>query len=94
MPIEYVEEMLADWMAAGRTYMGNKFTFVGQANWWQNKKKTNPAIHPLTIALIDDFFDIETEECDCVLDSWRINVLWQSAKAEYIAACKEWKNNK
>lgn len=94
MPVKYVEEMLADWMAAGRTYMGNKFTFIGQANWWQNKKKTNPAIHPLTVALIDDFFDIETEECDCVLDSWRINVMWYPAKAEYVAACKEWKNNK
>ena len=94
MPIECVEEMLADWMAAGRTYMGSKFTFIGQANWWQNKKKTNPAIHPLTIKLIDKFFDIEVEEADCVLDNWRINVLWQPAKAEYIAACKEWKNNK
>ena len=83
MPVEYVEEMLADWMAAGRTYMGNKFTFIGQANWWQNKKKTNPAIHPLTIALIDDFFDIETEECDCVLDSWRINVIWKPTKDIY-----------
>jgi hypothetical protein len=90
MPVEYVEEMLADWMAAGRTYMGNKFTFIGQANWWQNKKKTNPAIHPLTIALIDAFFDLNVEEADCVLDCWRANVLWQPAKNEYAKQYKNW----
>lgn len=56
MPLHYLEELLADWMAAGRTYQGKSFTFKGQAEWWKNKKTTNPAIHPLTITLIDTFF--------------------------------------
>lgn len=93
MPIEYVEEMLADWLAAGRTYTGKEFSFVKQAVWWQNKKKTNPAIHPLTIALIDEFFDIEVEEADCVLDVWRIVTLWWPAKEEYENARKIWMGN-
>ena len=94
MPIECVVEMLADWMAAGRTYMGNKFTFTGQAMWWQNKKKTNPAIHPLTIALIDKFFDIEGENTDYELDKWRLYT-WLPWKIEYInmVASKNWKKS-
>lgn len=57
MPLKYVEEMLADWFAAGRTYQGKGFTFGSQYNWWQTKKASNPAIHPLTIELIDKFFE-------------------------------------
>lgn len=61
MPLYYLEELLADWMAAGRTYQGKSFTFEGQADWWKNKKAGNPAIHPLTITMIDAFFKFGIE---------------------------------
>lgn len=57
MPFECLCEMLADWCAAGRTYQGKNWNFKSQCDWWENKKKTNPAIHPLTIQRIDLFFD-------------------------------------
>lgn len=57
MPYNFVLELIADWMAAGRTYMGKSFTFEGQCGWWENKKKENPLIHPVTISLIDHFFN-------------------------------------
>lgn len=56
MPWKYVTEMMADWLAAGRTYQGKNFTFSGQCDWWKNKKKSNPSIHPRTIELLDAFF--------------------------------------
>lgn len=64
MPYKYVMEMIADWMAAGRTYMGHSFTFAGQVDWWNRKKETLPKIHPLTIKLINEFFDPQLTEQD------------------------------
>lgn len=76
MPLQYLEELLADWMAAGRTYQGKSFNFAGQAEWWKNKKTTNPAIHPLTIALIDTFFRNG-------IAAWRHSELTQLEKSLY-----------
>lgn len=57
MPFEYLEEMLADWFAAGRTYQGKEYSFASQISWWKNKREQNPAIHPITRDMIDDFYD-------------------------------------
>jgi hypothetical protein len=64
MPMKYVGEMLADWFAAGRTYEGKSYTFESQCKWWLNKKKAKIALHPLTIELIDDFFNIPQRYTD------------------------------
>lgn len=56
IPLDYVIEMMADWMAAGRTYMGKGFSIENQKNWWENKKKESFKIHPATFSLIDDFY--------------------------------------
>ena len=55
MPPKYVLEMMADWLAAGRTYHGPKFTFDDEYDWWQVKKTLNPTIHPATMYAIDRF---------------------------------------
>lgn len=70
MPFKYVEEMLADWFAAGRTYQGKTFTIEGQRGWWSHKKTLNPSINPHTIALIDAFF---REGVDDPFKTWRKN---------------------
>ena len=72
MPFKYVEEMLADWFAAGRTYQGKEFTFESQREWWKKKKAMNPSINKFTIDLIDAFF----QENDFTKDHfkrWREN---------------------
>lgn len=56
MPFECMEEMIADWCAAGRTYQGKDWSFASQCDWWENKKKTNPSIHELTKERLDIFF--------------------------------------
>jgi hypothetical protein len=47
MPYKYAKELLCDYLAAGRTYMKNKFSYHNEYNWWLNKRK-NCAMHPQT----------------------------------------------
>lgn len=47
MPYKYAAELICDYLAAGRTYMGDKFTYHKEYEWWLNKR-TNCAMHPHT----------------------------------------------
>ena len=98
MPLKYVEEMLADWFAAGRTYQGKNFTFDKQYNWWQTKKASNPAIHPLTMELIDFFFDTAYEwklnNTDNPLESWNYGMDYEKNLYEWKIRFKDTWNNK
>ena len=38
IPFEYVLEMIADYLAAGRTYQGKKFTFQSELDWWKGQR--------------------------------------------------------
>lgn len=59
MPYECVMEMIADWMAAGRTYNGKQFAFSDQCDWWEQKKQMGitKLIHTNTVCLLDTFFN-------------------------------------
>ena len=51
MPYKYVLELVADYLAAGRTYRGKDFTFVDEYEWWM-KCKDYRKIHEDTKQLI------------------------------------------
>lgn len=51
MPYKYVLELVADYLAAGRTYRGKNFTFVDEYEWWM-KCKDYRKIHEDTKQLI------------------------------------------
>ena len=51
MPYKYVLELVADYLAAGRTYRGKGFTFVDEYEWWM-KCKDYKKIHKDTKDLI------------------------------------------
>jgi hypothetical protein len=55
MPEKYVKELVADLIAAGRTYNGKKFTIQDEINWWNNCKDSK-FIHPKTKELITKLF--------------------------------------
>jgi pentatricopeptide repeat protein len=38
MPYKYVLELVADYLAAGRTYRGKGFTFRDEYDWWMSCK--------------------------------------------------------
>lgn len=46
MPDKYLMEMICDYLAAGRAYMGKDFHFASEWHWWLNKNKNNIAMHP------------------------------------------------
>ena len=54
IPYEYLMEMMADWFAAGRTYIGKNFTVQDEITWWKWKRESI-AIHPATLEWIDQF---------------------------------------
>lgn len=59
IPYKYLMEMMADWFAAGRTYMGKDFTVQDEITWWKWKREAI-AIHPATLEWIELFMkDIE-----------------------------------
>ena len=51
IPYKYVLELVADYLAAGRTYRGKDFTFVDEYEWWM-KCKDYRKIHEDTKQLI------------------------------------------
>ena len=54
IPYKYLMEMMADWFAAGRTYIGKNFTVQDEVTWWKSKRESI-AIHPATLEWIDQF---------------------------------------
>lgn len=53
MPFKYACEMLADYIAAGKAYMGEGFSWSAELEWWVNKIATNPKMHPDTKEFIN-----------------------------------------
>lgn len=51
MPRKYALELVADWMAAGKTYWN--FTVEDEIEWW-NKRKSGKFIHPKTKEFITE----------------------------------------
>ena len=39
MPTIYMKEMLSDWLAAGRTYMGKSFKVKDEYKWMQSRNE-------------------------------------------------------
>ena len=57
MPYKYVLELIADYLAAGKTYRGKNFTVVDEGDWWVMKSANYKlSIHPETIDLITKIF--------------------------------------
>ena len=70
MPFKYALEMLCDFIGAGKAYMGEKFTYKGEWEWWQNKKKM-VIMHPV----VWHFIDHEMEEMAYHGSKYKINYL-------------------
>jgi hypothetical protein len=53
MPYEYAVELLCDYLGAARTYMGKKFNYKSEYQWWKNKIENPIAMHPAIMSFID-----------------------------------------
>lgn len=87
MPYKYAIEMLCDYLAAGRAYMGDKFTYKGELEWWYKKRK-NCAMHLhtkwfISIAL-EDLWQQEREGCSqIILGDLNLHAMWITATAKW-----------
>jgi len=61
MPYKYVLELVADYLAAGKTYNGKNFTVKQEIEWW-NGCKDGKAINNETKLLITYIFEVIDEE--------------------------------
>ena len=52
MPKKYAKELIADYLGAGKAYMGKHFTYIKELNWWKNKQMNPLMMHPVIKAFI------------------------------------------
>lgn len=66
MPYKYFAEMICDYLAAGHAYMGKKFSFVAENEWWKKKRAKGLAMPENQTKMIDFIFNqlAEREERD------------------------------
>lgn len=82
MPKKYFMELVADYLGAGRAYMGENFTFTKEYEWWQNKRKNPLKMDERQLVMLDTIFrslaEMETP-------AWRI--AWSNmTPEEYLAS--------
>lgn len=58
MPYKYTIEMLCDYLAAGRAYMGKEFTYEAELQWWLKKNENGIAMHPVNKQFITVVLEI------------------------------------
>ena len=56
MPYKYFTEMICDYLAAGRAYMGDTFTFAAENEWWKKKRAKGLAMPEKQMKMIDFIF--------------------------------------
>ena len=54
MQKDCVLELIADYLGAGRTYMGKSFSYKKEYEWWENKKQKPLLMHKNTKKFIDE----------------------------------------
>lgn len=57
MPYKYAIEMVCDYIGAGRTYMGDKWTIEEPLKYWMEKRKT-AKVHPAMDRFFTDVFSM------------------------------------
>ena len=62
MPYKYAVEMVCDYIGAARAYLGDKFTYKGEFEWWENKRKTAKMHKDTAYFLTMIFGDLATTE--------------------------------
>lgn len=87
MPFKYVVELLADYLAAGRTYNGKKFTLQGEYEWWRRKVKYGtPKMHPATEEFVDIVLNMFANHPEELYSFWRHKRTFRKAYKNIVEA--------
>ena len=79
MPWEDATEMICDYLAAGRTYAGPKFTVLDELAWWR-KKKQQCKMDPKTKKYVTDMLLFMVKKRPGSLRAWSKYIYEQSNK--------------
>jgi hypothetical protein len=81
MPYRYAKELICDYIAAGRAYMGDDFTYQMELEWWYRKLEKPLAMHSCTKAFVTDVFihlaNGESERA-VLSDKWLKEIYWMT----------------
>ena len=68
MPYEDALELICDYLGAGKAYSKKNFSYAGELQWWENKKKNPLAMHDAIFGFINIMLHKMEEEnsCDCL----------------------------
>ena len=94
MPFKDALEMVCDYLGAGKAYSKKNFTYKGEYEWWQNKKRNGIAMHPQTKAFIEAMMKQMANEnsCNC-LNKERAKFYYDLSDALYKELKHERENN-
>lgn len=63
MPFKDTLELICDYLGAGRAYMGKKFSYTAEYQWWLKKDPLSLRMHPVTrwfiTTTLADFMEME-----------------------------------
>jgi len=84
MPFKDNLEMLCDYLAAGRAYMKDKFTFEAEYKWWRNKISGPIAMHKVNKQFIETSLCMLLDsKTDKILKTINFEALYDSIYAGY-----------
>lgn len=92
MPFKDSVEMLCDYLGAGHAYMGKKFNYEAEYNWWLNKKKTNLAMHPVNRDFITLALDQLREYGNIVFFKDNLKIIYNTLDKNYATTIEGEKN--
>ena len=83
MPFINATELIADYLGAGRAYMGKNFSYQAEYEWWLNKKKKPLMMHPQTKKFIDlVLYNLTQKKENLILNKNALKRLYKKAERE------------
>ena len=79
IPKKYAVEMLCDYLGAARAYMGEKFSYTNELEWWKKKTSKNISMHPKTKYFIDKMMNMLADWDDNALDKEVVDVVFNES---------------
>lgn len=85
MPYKYAVEMVCDYIGAAKAYLGDKFTYVGEFEWWENKRKIAKMHKDTAYFLTVVFSDLAEQEKlgldpEAIINKTYIKELWDTSE--------------
>lgn len=82
MPFKNALELVCDYLGAGKAYMKDDFSFVGEYKWWENKNKNPIAMHRQTWLFVDMML-AALRDGEAIMDIKYAKLIYKKAEIRY-----------